>query len=55
MGTCERIFRGALPSNRRLFLLEIIAYQKLFCAITLLASSARIQRRRTETRKSGKL
>ena len=45
MGTCGRRFRRAFPSNRR-FSGKIIAYQELFCVLTLLASSVQPQRRR---------
>ena len=36
LGTCGRRFRRAFPSNRRFFN-EIVAYQELFCVVTLLS------------------
>ena len=36
--TADVVFVALFPSNRRLFN-EIVAYQKLFCIVTLLGSS----------------
>ena len=40
LGTCGRRFRRAFPSNRRFFN-EIVAYQELFCVVTLLSELER--------------
>ena len=45
LGTCGRRFRRAFPSNRR-FLNEIVAYQELFCVVTLLSELERPRQRR---------
>ena len=45
LGTCGRRFRRAFPSNRRFFN-EIVAYQELFCVVTLLSELERPRQRR---------
>ena len=45
LSTCGRRFRRAFPSNRRFFN-EIVAYQELFCVVTLLSELERPRQRR---------